>query len=56
MAENPRVDSNASRLPEIRYARNGGVAIACQVVGDGDVDLVYVTTTCRARSVNRSNT
>src|SRR3954464_14452034 len=42
MAQNPRMDSNASRLPEIRYARNGGVAIAYQVVGDGDVDLVYV--------------
>jgi class 3 adenylate cyclase/pimeloyl-ACP methyl ester carboxylesterase len=27
---------------EIRYARNGGVAIAYQVVGDGDTDLVYV--------------
>lgn len=27
---------------EIQYARNGGVAIAYQVVGDGDVDLVYV--------------
>jgi class 3 adenylate cyclase len=27
---------------EIRYARNGGVAIAYQVVGHGDVDLVYV--------------
>jgi class 3 adenylate cyclase len=27
---------------DIRYARNGGVAIAYQVVGDGDVDLVYV--------------
>ncbi|HEY6053296.1 MAG TPA: adenylate/guanylate cyclase domain-containing protein [Gaiellaceae bacterium] len=27
---------------EIRYARNGGVAIAYQVVGDGDVDLVLV--------------
>jgi class 3 adenylate cyclase len=27
---------------EIRYARNGGVAIGYQVVGDGDVDLVYV--------------
>jgi len=27
---------------EIRYARNGGVAIAYQVVGEGDVDLVYV--------------
>jgi class 3 adenylate cyclase len=27
---------------EIRYARSGGVAIAYQVVGAGDVDLVYV--------------
>jgi class 3 adenylate cyclase len=26
----------------IRYVRNGGVAIAYQVVGEGDVDLVYV--------------
>jgi class 3 adenylate cyclase len=27
---------------EIRYARNGGVAIAYQVVGEGEVDLVWV--------------
>ena len=27
---------------DIRYARNGGVAIAYQVVGDGEMDLVYV--------------
>jgi class 3 adenylate cyclase len=27
---------------DIHYARNGGIAIAYQVVGDGDVDLVYV--------------
>src|SRR5215217_3441783 len=27
---------------EIKYARNGGVAIAYQVVGEGDTDLVYV--------------
>ena len=27
---------------EIQYARNGGVAIAYQVVGEGDVDLVFV--------------
>ena len=27
---------------EIRYARNGGVAIAYQVVGDGETDLAYV--------------
>ena len=28
--------------PDIRYARNGGVAVAYQVVGEGDTDLVYV--------------
>ena len=27
---------------DIRYARNGGVAIAYHVLGEGDVDLVYV--------------
>jgi class 3 adenylate cyclase len=27
---------------DIRYARSGGVAIAYQVVGDGDVDLIFV--------------
>ena len=27
---------------DIRYARSGGVAIAYQVVGEGDTDLVYV--------------
>jgi pimeloyl-ACP methyl ester carboxylesterase len=27
---------------DIRYARSGGVAIAYQVVGDGETDLVYV--------------
>jgi class 3 adenylate cyclase/pimeloyl-ACP methyl ester carboxylesterase len=27
---------------EIRYARSGGIAIAYQIVGDGDTDLVYV--------------
>jgi class 3 adenylate cyclase len=27
---------------EIRYARSGGLAIAYKVVGEGDVDLVYV--------------
>ena len=26
----------------LRYARSGDVAIAYQVVGDGDVDLVYI--------------
>jgi pimeloyl-ACP methyl ester carboxylesterase len=29
--------------PDIRYARNGGVAIAYQVVGEGGRDLVYVS-------------
>lgn len=29
-------------VPDVRYARSGGVAIAYQVVGDGPVDLVYV--------------
>jgi class 3 adenylate cyclase/pimeloyl-ACP methyl ester carboxylesterase len=28
--------------PDIRYARNGGVAVAYQVVGEGDTDVVYV--------------
>ena len=36
VCRNPRVEE------EIRYARNGGVAIAYQVVGEGDTDLVYV--------------
>jgi class 3 adenylate cyclase len=29
--------------PDIRYARNGDVAIAYQIVGEGDRDLVYVS-------------
>jgi class 3 adenylate cyclase/pimeloyl-ACP methyl ester carboxylesterase len=28
--------------PDVRYARSGGAAIAYQVVGEGDVDVVYV--------------
>jgi class 3 adenylate cyclase len=28
--------------PDVRYARSGGAAIAYQVVGDGELDLVYV--------------
>ena len=27
---------------DIRYARNGGVALAYQVVGKGEIDLAYV--------------
>jgi pimeloyl-ACP methyl ester carboxylesterase len=30
-------------LPEVRYARSGDVHIAYQVLGEGDVDLVFVT-------------
>ncbi len=29
-------------MPDIHYARSGGAAIAYQVVGEGDMDLVYV--------------
>ena len=36
------MESNRLARAEIQYARNGGVAIAYQVVGEGDVDLVYV--------------
>jgi len=36
------MDSNRLPRAEIKYARNGGLAIAYQVVGEGDVDLVYV--------------
>ena len=44
IAQNVPVDSGVQGLAdaEIKYARNGGVAIAYQVVGEGDVDLVYV--------------
>jgi len=28
--------------PEVRYARNGDVSLAYQIVGDGPVDLVFV--------------
>jgi class 3 adenylate cyclase len=28
--------------PDIRYVRNGGVAIAYQIVGSGDTDVIYV--------------
>jgi pimeloyl-ACP methyl ester carboxylesterase len=30
-------------VPEIRYAKSGEVSVAYQVVGDGPVDLVFVT-------------
>jgi hypothetical protein len=28
--------------PEVRYARNGDVNIAYQVVGEGQLDLLYI--------------
>jgi len=30
-------------LPDVRYARNGDVSIAYQVVGDGPIDVAFVT-------------
>jgi class 3 adenylate cyclase/pimeloyl-ACP methyl ester carboxylesterase len=42
IAHNTGMESKGLPLPDVRYARNGGVAIAYQVVGEGDVDLVYV--------------
>jgi class 3 adenylate cyclase/pimeloyl-ACP methyl ester carboxylesterase len=40
------VGSKAARIafvqPDVAYARSGGIAIAYQVVGDGQKDLVYV--------------
>ncbi len=29
-------------IPEIHYARNGDVALAYQVLGDGPLDLVFL--------------
>ena len=29
--------------PDIRYARSGSVAIAYQILGEGDTDLVYIS-------------
>src|SRR2546430_397755 len=42
--KNPAMGPDEQEIPraEIEYARNGGIAIAFQVVGEGDVDLVYV--------------
>jgi len=35
-------DTHAVDIPDVHYARAGGVAIAYQVVGEGEIDLVYV--------------
>ena len=37
-----RVENRFMRVPEVEYARSGGVSIAYQVVGEGPVDLVFV--------------
>jgi hypothetical protein len=29
-------------VPDVRYARSGNVAIAYQVFGDGQLDLVFI--------------
>jgi hypothetical protein len=29
-------------IPETRYAWNGDIALAYQVIGNGDIDLLYV--------------
>lgn len=28
-------------VPDVHYARSGGVAVACQVVGEAPIDLIY---------------
>lgn len=38
----PATQARTERPPETRYARNGGVNIAYQVLGDGPIDLVFV--------------
>lgn len=38
-----QVQETGQMSPDVRYVRNGGVAIAYQVVGDGPTDLVYVS-------------
>jgi serine/threonine protein kinase len=35
-------DNTTSELPEVRYARSGDVNIAYQVLGSGDIDMVFV--------------
>jgi class 3 adenylate cyclase len=42
LAGGRRVREDSFVTVDIRYARNGGVAIAYQVVGGGETDLVYV--------------
>jgi len=34
--------SAAGARPETRYARSGDVHVACQVVGEGELDVVFV--------------
>lgn len=37
-------------LPAIRYVRNGDVALAYQVLGDGPIDLVFLPSFIHNRS------
>jgi hypothetical protein len=43
MAAVRRAVTDSIDIPDVSYARSGDVAIAYQVVGDGPVDLVFVT-------------
>src|SRR5262245_11285755 len=38
----PKVTRGDAMLPEVRYAKNGDVSIAYQVIGNGPRDLVFV--------------
>lgn len=42
LASQPPGGKNRPVVSDIAYARSGGVAIAYQVMGEGDVDLIYV--------------
>jgi len=42
LAPGDALDENGAVGRDIRYARNGDVAVAYQVVGHGESDLVYV--------------
>jgi hypothetical protein len=40
-------------LPEIRYAKSGDVSIAYQVVGEGELDLVWIPSLASPKHVRR---
>jgi len=41
-AHRPLVQACGVDVPDVRYVRNGGVALAHQVFGSGPIELVYV--------------